>query len=165
MSESSLDSIARRLDALESYAAIQQLVADYGNAFDHEDKERLARIWSEDAVLDVGEFGRYEGRDAILAAVATLSEGVPEQHHWHANHSIDLDGDTATGLVALDCAVTAAEGGPHMVGGFYEDRYELRDGEWKIVSRVFTMEYWSPIRGPLRQGVTNTSLDQAPASS
>jgi uncharacterized protein (TIGR02246 family) len=164
MSEPNLDSIVRRLDELESYAAIQQLVADYGNAFDHEDVNRLARIWHDDAVLDVGEFGRYEGRDAILAAVKTLSEGVPEQHHWHANHSIDIDGDQATGLVALDCAVTAAEGGPHMVGGFYEDRYERREGEWKIASRVFTMEYWTPIRGPLREGVTNTELDPAETS-
>lgn len=159
MSEHTIDDLVKRIDYLESYAAIQQLIADYAHGFDREDPERLAGIWFEDSVFDVGEFGRHMGRDAIIEGAKGLFGAIPEQHHWQANQRIEINGDKATGLVALDCAVTAQDGGPHMVGGYYEDTYERRSGEWKIAERRFILEYWTPIRGPLREGVTN-SLDE-----
>jgi uncharacterized protein (TIGR02246 family) len=160
MSEPTLQDLASRIDYLESYAAIQQLIADYAHGFDREDPERLAGIWFDDSVFDVGEFGRYVGRDAIVEGAKGLWEAIPEQHHWQANQRIEIDGDTATGLTALDCAVTSRDAGPHMVGGYYKDTYERRNGEWKIAERLYIMEYWSPIRGPLREGTAN-ELDGA----
>jgi ketosteroid isomerase-like protein len=160
MADPTIQSVLERLDRLESYNAISQLIADYAHAFDRQDRTRLGSLWFDDSVFELGEFGRFVGREAIVAGADGLWEVIPEQHHWQANPSIEIDGDSAIGLVALDCAVTAVDGGPHMVGGYYRDRYERRNDEWKFAERTFVLEYWTPIRGPLREGVSN-ELDGA----
>ena len=135
-----------RLDALESREAIARLISDYGHAFDNQDEGLLASIWHDDARFDLGEpFGAFTGPDAIVDGARGLWKEVPFQHHWMANVAIDLDGDQATTVTALDCFVTSLEAGPSMVGGRYLDRFERRDGVWKFVDRKFEMAYFTPV--------------------
>jgi hypothetical protein len=142
----STDGIEARLDALESREAISRLIADYGHAFDNHNGELLTSLWHEDANFDLGEpFGAFVGPAAILEGATELWADVPIQHHWMANVAIDLDGDTATSVTALDCFVTSVEAGPSMVGGQYIDRFERRNGVWKFADRKFDMAYFTPI--------------------
>jgi ketosteroid isomerase-like protein len=141
-------SIEARLDALESHRAIERLVFDYAHAFDNKDVELLKTIWHDDANFDLGPaFGMFTGPDDIVNGANGLWEAIWPQHHWMANTRIDIDGDTATGVVALDCFATSVEAGPSMIGGTYYDRYERRDGVWKIVDRRFEMAYFTPMQG------------------
>jgi hypothetical protein len=66
-------------------------------------------------------------------------------HHWMADGLIDIDGDTATAVTALDCFVQDSVSGPTQVGGVYRDELERRDGRWGIVTRRFELHYWTPI--------------------
>lgn len=135
-----------RLDELESREAIRRLTADYGHAFDYEDRDLLASIWHDDAHFDLGDpFGEYTGRATIIEAAEQMWRDIPHQHHWMANETIDIDGDSATGVVKLDCFVTSTEGGPAMIGGRYIDRYERRDGVWKFAQRRFDMSFYTPM--------------------
>jgi hypothetical protein len=65
--------------------------------------------------------------------------------HSISNHWIDVDGDSARGetyctayhlLKGEDGSLTDM-----VVGGRYLDRFEKRDGEWKIASRYYVMDW------------------------
>lgn len=140
--------LAERLDRLESREAIERLIAQYAHGFDAQDVELVKSVWHEDALLALGEpFGDFRGIDAIGEAAHGLWAQSPRMHHWMANPVIDVDGDHATGLVALDGLVTNVEDGPTAVIGNYIDRYERRDGRWGIVERSFDLHFWAPLSG------------------
>jgi ketosteroid isomerase-like protein len=139
-------SLAERLDVIESRAAIEDLIARYAHGFDRRSFDLLMSIWHEDALLDLGEsFGSFRGTEAIAEAYAGFWRESPWTHHFLANALIEIDGDAATGVIALDCMQRHVEDGPTMVGGFYFDRYERRDGRWGIVARRYQLSYWAPI--------------------
>ena len=142
MTESELEA---RLDALESHNAITRLIADYGHAYDNQDIELLASIWHDDARFDAGSLGVDNGRDAILGSANEAWKEIPYMHHWMTNLAIDIEGDTATAVVALDCFETSVTDGPAMIGGKYFDRFERRDGVWKFVERRLDLSYSTPM--------------------
>jgi hypothetical protein len=146
MSESATVTDAEtRLDRVESRFAIEDLIARYTHGFDNQDEEMLHSIWHEDAILDFGDaFGVHEGIDAIRQAADGFWATITWMHHWQSTPLIEIDGDRASGLVALDCMVRSAEQGPVRVAGNYRDVYERRDGVWKIARRDFEVSYWAP---------------------
>ncbi|HEX4668442.1 MAG TPA: nuclear transport factor 2 family protein [Solirubrobacterales bacterium] len=138
--------LAERLDAIESRLAIEDLISRYAHGFDRRSLELMMGVWHEDALFDLGgDFGSFRGRDEIAEAVAGFWRETPWMHHFMANPLIEIDGDSATGAVALDCMQRHAEDGPTMVAGFYFDRFERRDGRWGIVERRFQLSYWAPL--------------------
>lgn len=137
--------ILDRLEAIESRIAVESLVYKYAQAFDNRDPEMLVKIWHEDGILEMGDMGRFEGVPAIMAAAQGFWSDIPHMHHWMSNALIDVDGDRATAVTALDCFITHNESGPTQVGGIYKDRCERRNGRWAIVERRFELHYWTPI--------------------
>jgi SnoaL-like protein len=65
----------------------------------------------------------------------------------------EIEGDSATGRVAVDCLCTHVEMGPVQISGLYHDRFERRNGRWAIAERRFDLHYltplvqWSPVAG------------------
>ena len=97
MNQAADEDLRRRLDRLESREAIMELLADYASGLDLQDREAMARIWHEDARLDLGEvFGIYQGRDAILAMAESFYAKCPSMHHWVATPSIRIEGDSGS---------------------------------------------------------------------
>jgi ketosteroid isomerase-like protein len=144
----SVEALVARIDALESRNAIERLVVDYAHAFDGKNEALLASIWHDDASFDLGEpFGSFVGPQAIVEGARGLWAQIDPQHHWMANYQIDVEGDQARGVIALDCFATSVDAGPSMIAGTYHDRYERRDGQWKIADRRFVMAYFAPLQG------------------
>ena len=144
---SSEDFVAR-LDRLESREAIDRLIAQYAHGFDSRDVELVKSVFHEDALLALGEpFGDFQGIAAIGEAAGALWAQSPRMHHWMANTVVDIDGDSATGIAALDCLVINVEDGPTMVVGNYFDRFERREGRWGFVERRFDLHFWAPLEG------------------
>lgn len=146
--------ILARIDALESRFALERLIAAYNQAFDNRDEVLLRSIWHSDASLLLGNtFGNYTGIEAIIESAHKNWSQMPYMHHWMANPLIDIDGDQATGKVALDALVTHTEFGPVQISGLYHDRFERRDGRWAFVERRFDLHYltplpnWKPVAG------------------
>jgi ketosteroid isomerase-like protein len=138
--------LAARIDRLESRDAIERLIAQYAHGFDARDVELIRSVFHDDALLALGEpFGDFEGIDAIAEAAHALWAQSPRMHHWMANAVVDVDGDVATGVAALDCLVINVDDGPTMVVGNYFDRYERRDGRWAIAERRFDLHFWAPL--------------------
>ncbi|KIY39905.1 MULTISPECIES: nuclear transport factor 2 family protein [unclassified Pseudomonas] len=140
-----IEALNARMDALESRAAIETLIAAYANAFDRIDVELLQRIWHADSTLDLPGFGSAVNRDEILIMAANSWRQMPHMHHWMANPLIEIEGDSAWGTVAADCLFYDVDKGPVQVSGLYHDRYERRDGKWAFLSRRFELHFLTPL--------------------
>ncbi len=153
--ERAVETTADRLEMLEARNALLDLISSYAQGFDYHDRELLRSIWHDDAVLDLGLFGRYEGVDAIMDAAEQFWAGAPHMHHWMANPlvQIDLAAGRATASTALDCLSTFVGEGTSHIGGRYRDVFVRVDGRWLITERVLDVEFvtpmpdWKPAQG------------------
>ncbi|WP_218121951.1 nuclear transport factor 2 family protein [Variovorax sp. EL159] len=153
MKMSNVDLMAR-LDVLESRFAIERLIGQYAQAFDNQDEAMLRGIWHDGATLSLGAtFGAFEGVEEIMQSAHSNWKQMPHMHHWMANPIIDIEGDRATGRVAVDCLCTDVTSGPVQISGLYHDRFERRGHRWAFVERRFEMHFltplqnWTPIAG------------------
>ena len=68
--------------------------------------------------------------------------------HFTTNLRIDFDGkDAANGICDVDCIGTTSDGQAQTVAATYNDRFERRNGAWKIARRKVTMHHFSPLNG------------------
>ena len=117
---------------------IKRLKARYFRALDHKDWDEFGRVFSLEAHLEVPEGNVSEdGRDAVVASVSGVLEGVRTVHHGHMPE-IEVTGvDTARGIWAMfDYVEFPAADGGRRVGlqgyGHYTEEYVREDGEWRI---------------------------------
>ncbi|RON50026.1 hypothetical protein BK666_06325 [Pseudomonas frederiksbergensis] len=140
--------LAARIELLETRVALERLIAEYAHAFDGRDEHLLRTIWHEGALLDLGAaFGSYQGIAAIIESAHSNWASMPHMHHWMANAVLDIDGETATGRVAVDCLCTHVEMGQVQISGLYHDRFERRDGRWAFTERRFELHFLTPLAG------------------
>jgi hypothetical protein len=139
--------IADRLELLETRNALLDLISSYAQGFDDHRPELLRTTFHDDAVLELGLFGRYEGLDAILDAADQFWIGAPNMHHWMANPllEIDLDAGRATATTALNCLSTFTESGTSHIGGRYDDVFLRVDGRWAISERTLIVQFVAPL--------------------
>jgi hypothetical protein len=132
----------QRLAATE---AIRQAVARYARGVDRLDVALMQSAYWPDAIDD---HGVYVG-DAMA-----FCERVVDSHarfastmHCNMNHAIEIDDDglTAQGEVYnMTFLLRVPDEGPTIVDhwmGRYLDRYECRDGDWRIAYRVCVHEW------------------------
>jgi len=146
------------LQTLIDRAQIQDLIALYCRAIDRRDETILRSIYHEDAIEDRGE-GIFYGKahDWISQTMPVLPVFELTQHSI-ANCLIDIDGDSATGETYFQAyhrfgepPETAAgetlevewpaAGTEMILAGRYLDRFERRDGTWKIAHRKMVCDW------------------------
>ncbi len=116
------------------WLAICNLKARYCRCLDTKDWDGYAAVYTEDAVLDTTGSGgaRVEGRDAAVAYVrSSISEDTITTHHVHAPE-IEIAGDEATGVWAMQDRNIWPSGRKLLGFGHYHERYRRVDGEWLI---------------------------------
>jgi ketosteroid isomerase-like protein len=132
-SEERLDQVVLRqmLDRERLY----ELVTRYCRAIDRADEELLLSCYHPDATQDHGAYkGEISGLVTHLRGRA-LDPAKGALQHVVSNCRFDLDGDVAYGETYLRTVMTDAEGGQLLSFGRYVDRFERRDGEWRIAHR------------------------------
>jgi uncharacterized protein (TIGR02246 family) len=142
--------LLRRIDELESRAALRDLVTDYCQGFDRGDFARFLSIWWEDCVWEIGPpFGSFEGHAGIHRAVKeVLWPAWRETHHLTSNLKIRFDGpDSAQGECDVDCMGALRDDSVQMISATYLDHFVRRNGVWKIKRRGVVMHYFNPIPG------------------
>ena len=120
--------VEERLDRMESYAAIQQLVSRYARALDARDMKTVASLFKPD--VQVG--SDASGREALQAWMSTLMSQMGTSVHLVANHVIDFhDADHASGVVYCRDELERPDRAEWAVGTIqYWDDYERIGGEW-----------------------------------
>lgn len=115
---------------------ITDLVGRYMRGLDRLDKDLLRSTFHDDANTDYGFF--QGGPDAFCDMAYNALQDHLANHHMIGQVNIDLEGDIAFGEVyfqAFHRIVTNGEERDLFISGRYVDRYEKRDGEWKIAFR------------------------------
>jgi hypothetical protein len=150
-SASSIESLAARIDSLESERAIRRLSHDYCLGFDKRDADRFLSIWWNDAIWDIGPpFGRFEGIAGIRRALyEVLWPAWARTQHLSGNHCIDFQSaDRARCVSDVDCVGSlVGEADCQLVGATYTDQLERRDSAWRILERTVAIHYFNPVPG------------------
>lgn len=133
------------LELLHCVAARQEIaevLARYCRGIDRCDANELDRVFSDDATLDygIGPQDKASTCAALLQALGTMRL----THHRISNMIIELTGNRAkaeTGCVALHILGQPGAEVEMTVGGRYLDTLERRDGSWRIVGRLYVMDW------------------------
>ena len=126
--------------------AIYELSCRYSRALDRLDRDLMASVFHADAYCEYGIFNGPAGEFADFAMTALATHA--SNHHMLGQVLIEVEGDEAHGEVYFQAyhKVPVEEGYDDLViAGRYLDRYERRDGTWKIAYRSEVND-WSHTR-------------------
>jgi hypothetical protein len=131
------DAIQQLLDR----QAILDCLLRYTRGVDRVDEELIRSAFHEDSI----DFHGPTIAGPIDDFFAYWLPKQPTRHraqHYVTNHSIDLDGDQAHVESYWICMLKekGTDSG-NLIGGRYVDRFDRRDGEWKIARRVVVHEW------------------------
>jgi len=132
-----------RLEALLAKQEIYELSCRYMRGLDRLDRDLLLSVFHEDGWCEYG-FSNCPPREFIDYAINALREHEANQH-MIGNVLIDVEGDEAFGEVYFNAyhKVKADAGFEDIIiAGRYLDRYEKRDGRWKMAYRSERVD-WS----------------------
>jgi len=153
------EDLRRLLDETASRQQIMQVCHRYCRALDRVDEALLRSVFHPDSTHDHNTF-QGSSADFCGFAIDLLHQLERTQHHL-GNVLVEVRGDVAASEAYFMAYHRLAEGvsGPGMferedistaqdvfVGGRYIDRFERRDGEWRIAHRtgVHDWETWQP---------------------
>ncbi|MET8947062.1 nuclear transport factor 2 family protein [Streptomyces sp. NPDC004542] len=127
------------LDELASRLAIQNRIAQYAHAVDRRDFELVRDCYHQDAYDD---HGRYKGGlDGLIDYFHRLARKLDSTYHLMGTPYIVLEGDTArVETFALHRAQVTGDA-PVLQGLRYADRFERREGDWRIAHRLVILDW------------------------
>ena len=129
--------------------ALRKLVHAYCRAVDRGDIERLSDLYHHDAVDAHGEFSAGTV-DQFLHELAAARPFIRAMQHNITTVNFVIAGEEAEGEI-YTIAVHTLAGRDHdvdlVIGGRYLDKYEKRDGTWKIRTRTIVTD-WAQRRDP-----------------
>jgi uncharacterized protein (TIGR02246 family) len=150
--------LEERVQRLEDYEEIRQLMVRYAAAMDNNfDADEIASLFTEDAVWTISPAtpvtGRHEGREAIGKFFAGLVNEYNWTMHNVGNHLIRIadDGQTATGTWYLvdPCTMVRAGGPPEgdavFITGRYDNTFVKLDGRWcfsELTAQMHQISSW-----------------------
>lgn len=155
---------ARLRGQSEDKHALRELVEAYCRGIDRRDLELVRSCFHEDAIDDHGTLFRG-GRDDYVALIAGYLEQFSMTTHHVTNALFDIDGDDAEGeSYVLAHHITKGWAPQNIVAsGRYLDRFERRDGVWRISHRTGIGDWSSLAKGFDPEG-WNGRVDASDAS-
>lgn len=135
------DDVVRRL---ADEAAIRAAVHRYCRGVDRADADLTRSAYHPDATDD---HGRYKGSAHEFAEYVNAAHATRWSSTMHviANHLAEIDGDGADAETYVIAYLRRLdEPRVDVVGGRYLDRFERRQGEWRIAERSYLCE-WSAV--------------------
>ncbi len=128
-----------KLDALISRQEIYEVLTRYCRGVDRCDVDLIRSVYHEDAMDDHGMF-KGRGVDFAPWIVAWERENLKQGQHFIGNFRCDLQGDIAYTETYCISFSEAKDGRNATVYNRYVDRFERRNGEWKIADRVVVID-------------------------
>ena len=130
------------IEELVAKAQITDLVYRYSRGVDRLDADLLRSVYWPDGTDDHGIFAG-NAMDYVDWVMAYVGAWI-STHHDNTNIMIELDGDTAfaeshwTGWYRLRAGEDIVD---NVSNGRYLDRFERRNGEWRIAHRVCVSDW------------------------
>ena len=119
---------------------IRQCLLRYTRGVDRHDRALMMSAYHPDAI---DEHGVARGNPAEFCnwAIGWHEEFQLQHQHIINNTSIELDGDTAHVETYYSFFGDNREGAPSLAFGRYVDRFEKRNGQWRIAQRVCVNQF------------------------
>lgn len=154
--------LAERVQALEDRAAIHDALMRYLRGVDRKDWDLVRSAYYPDAVHDHGEYrGDVEG---LIGWIERWHKIIPQVMHFLGNIVIELNGDVAVVESYLLTLQDQADGDNQQfdwIGSRYLDRFERRNGEWRIAERIVPLVFTRPSMEPSSSAlITNAIMSQ-----
>jgi len=136
---SDVEAAAQAWDHIQIY----RVMSRYCHGVDRCDIDILKSVFWDDGVCNYSDedLNAMEWSENCVAGLSTMVRTL----HTIGNHWIEVDGDKATGETYCTAyhLLKAEDGSLHdmVVGGRYLDRFEKRNGEWRIRSRYYVMDW------------------------
>ena len=131
------EAIDQKLQLVIDKQEIRDLSGTYMRGLDRLQKALVLSVFHDDARTDYG-FFKGSAADFAEFAIGTLKDHHAN-HHFIGQTNIDVEGDIAFGEVyfqAFHRIVEDREEKDLFISGRYVDRYEKRNGVWKISFRA-----------------------------
>jgi hypothetical protein len=138
------ETLSPELQRLLDLQAIRDCLGRYSRGLDRHDEEILRSVFHEDAVDHHGSF--LGGLDEFVISANEGHEATWSAHtHLISTNTVDFDGpDLAHSEAYVLWVLNRSDGdGVDMGGGRYLDRFERREGEWRIAQRELIVDWWS----------------------
>lgn len=142
---SSSEEFEKRLGVLEDVEAIRRLKARYCQYVDERNEDGWVSLFTEDAVWDGGDFGRYEGKTAIREFFRSIPRILTFAVHYVMNPLIEVKGARAYGKWYLLEPCTFSQGAEAVWGAAHYDEIYVKTGtQWKFQEVKLTSWFWTP---------------------
>ena len=128
---------------------LRKLVHAYCRAVDRGDIERLRDLYHHDAVDAHGGFSAGSA-DEFLAQLVAARPYLRSMQHNITTVNFAISGHTAEGeiyTIATQTLIGRDRDVDVVVGGRYLDKYEKRDGAWKLSARTIVTD-WAHVNDP-----------------
>ena len=139
---SSAEDRAAAIDRAVSKQALHEINDAYCRAADRGDDALMRSLWHADAKVSYGEYsGGFEGFCDYWAGVRDRFERIT---HLIGTDYYDVGGDRAVGetqLARIEVLPRKSGTVDRMIGGRFLDRFERRDGVWKLTGRAFVLDW------------------------
>ncbi len=136
---------ADRADAIDravSKQALHEINTAYCRAADRADDGLMRGLWHEGAKVSSGEYsGGFGGFCDYWAGVRDRFERIA---HLIGNDYYEIAGDRAVGetqVARIEVLPRKTGTVDRMIGGRFLDRFERRDGVWKLSGRAFVLDW------------------------
>lgn len=126
--------------------AIVDCIQRCARGVDRGDEALVRSAYHPDALED---HGAYIGDvDGLMAFLHAAHRPFDSYQRYVSNSTVELDGDVAHVESYYSCILRRDTTGRLLAnGGRYVDRFERRDGEWRIARRVVVMEWEGTMEG------------------
>ncbi len=122
--------------------SLHDLVATYARGVDRADEAMLASVFHADADVITGVIDG-KGPDYARDITAMVRGSLKSCFHSIANEYYEVSGNHAVGETYVLAHMMTGDGTQEtLTGGRYLDRFEKREGEWRIAHRTFVYD-WS----------------------
>jgi hypothetical protein len=156
-----LASVNAQADRLSDYDELRNLQQVYGYYFDKALWDQVVDLFTEDAQLQVGQQGRFNGKAGIRRYLYGLTGGRQGLVHGQLNNHFQLspvitlspDGLAARARWRLMVQDGQLGSQANWGSGIYENEYVKQDGVWKIHRLHLFVKFYAPYEG----GWTRTS--------
>lgn len=134
-----MDDIRQELRELRDHQEIVACLNRYSRGIDRCDVEIVESCFHPDAVQDTGMYVGSPRGWAEMVNEFHLGQCLSQQHHL-TNSVVELEDDTAHVESYFFATVRGRDDTTKLVSGRWIDRFERRDGSWRIAVRVSTTE-------------------------
>jgi 3-phenylpropionate/cinnamic acid dioxygenase small subunit len=117
--------------------AIRDVLVRYATAIDTRDWQLFRTCFTDDAVTDYGDIGRWSDIDGITGFMEAAHLGFRATNHMLSNFVIDLEGDQARATTYFHAVLAFAGDSEDWIDsvGRYEDTLVRTPDGWRIAER------------------------------